>query len=188
LAWNFLLILGCKMEQLERIREIAERVATSEGLELVEVEFLGRGPGAILRIFIDKPAGETGPDQPGGVTIDDCQNVSRQVGTILDVEDFIDRSYTLEVSSPGLDRKLSKPADFERFAGSLVKVALKGTRQENLETPRRFQARLLGMEAGKVLLDVGQGQPVPLEPGDIEKINLVVEFGPKAKPGKTPKR
>ena len=157
------------MEQLERIRQIAERVANSEGLELVDVEFLGRGPRAVVRIFIDKA---------GGITVDDCQTVSQQVGTILDVEDFINRSYTLEVSSPGLDRKLVKPADYRQFAGKLVKLVLRGSGHG----PRRFQGRLLGMEEDKVRLDTGNGQVVQFDYSDIEKANLVVEFGGKPKP------
>ncbi len=159
------------MEQLERIRQIAERVANSEGLELVDVEFRGSGPQAILRIFIDKP---------GGITVGDCQTVSQQVGTILDVEDFINRSYTLEVSSPGLDRKLVKPADYRQFAGKLVKVVLRAPRQG----PRRFQGRLLGMEENQVRLDTGNGQVVQFDYNDIEKANLVVEFGGKPKPNR----
>lgn len=160
-----------KMDRLERIREVAERVATSEGLELVEVEYLGRSPSAILRIFLDKP---------GGISIGDCQNVSQQVGAILDVEDLIDRSYTLEVSSPGLDRKLLKPADYQRFAGRLVKIVLQGPRQG----PRRFRGRLLGMVDGKVQVDTGDGQVVQLEYSEIEKANLVVEFGKAEKPNR----
>ena len=156
------------MERLERIREIAERVATSEGLELVDVEYLGRGPNAVLRIYLDKPE---------GITISDCQNLSHQVGAILDVEDLMDRSYTLEVSSPGLDRKLLKPADYQRFAGKLVKLVLKGPRVG----PRRFQGRLLGIDGDKVQLDTGNGQVVPFDWGEIEKANLVVEFGGAAK-------
>ena len=158
------------MERLERIREIAERVASSEGMELVDVEFLGRGPQAVLRIFLDKP---------GGITVGDCQIVSQQVGAILDVEDFIDRSYTLEVSSPGLDRKLLKPSDYQRFAGRLVRVVLKGPRQG----PRRFRGRLLGMEEDKVAVDTGNGQVVQLDYNEIEKANLAVEFGGMPKRG-----
>lgn len=158
------------MEQLAQIREIAERVATSEGLELVDVEYLGRGPNAVLRIYIDKP---------GGITIGDCQNVSQQVGALLDVEDLMSRSYTLEVSSPGLDRKLLKPADYQRFAGKLAKVVLRGSRQGQ----RRFQGRLLGIQDELIRLDTGDGQVVELDWNEIEKANLVVEFGavPKRK-------
>ncbi len=171
------------MDQLEQVREIAERVATSEGLELVEVEFHGRGSNAVLRVYIDKP---------GGVTIDDCQNVSRQMSVILDVEDPIPASYTLEVSSPGLDRKLSKPSDFERFAGSQVKFVLRsplllGAPAEGDQAPRgqrRFQARLLGIDGGAVQADTGGGNVVQFDLTEIEKANLIVEFGAKPKPQK----
>src|ERR1700758_1059562 len=100
--------------EIDRVREIAARVAASTGLELGEVELRGGGKARMLRIVIDKPA---------GVSHEDCANLSREVGTILDVEDAVPGgSYTLEVSSPGLDRKLSRAADFERFVGSLVKL------------------------------------------------------------------
>src|SRR6476661_9095637 len=100
--------------EIDRVREIANRVAASSGLEVVELEMHGGGKARMLRIFIDKP---------GGVTHEDCANLSREVGTILDVEDIIPGgSYLLEVSSPGLDRNLSRPADYERFTGSRVRV------------------------------------------------------------------
>src|SRR5882762_3862226 len=98
---------------VDRVREIAERVAASAGLEIVEVELRGGGKARMLRIFIDKP---------GGVTHEDCAKLSREVGTILDVEDAVPGAYVLEVSSPGLDRKLSRAADFERFVGSRIKL------------------------------------------------------------------
>ena len=154
---------------MERIREIVDHVATSEGMELVEVELHGRGPSAILRIFLDKP---------GGITHKDCHVVSEQVGALLDVEDVIENRYTLEVSSPGLDRKLVKPADFERFAGKQIKLALKVARQGR----RRFRGLLLGMERETVKMDIGDGQVVGFEYGEIEKANLIAEFfgGPGA--------
>jgi len=157
------------MESLDRIREIAERVATSEGLELVEVEYRGRSPRAILRIYIDKPA---------GVTVQDCQLVSQQVGTILDVEDFIEGAYTLEVSSPGLDRKLAKRSDYERFAGQQVKLALRTPH----EGSRRYQGKLLGIEGDTVQVDAGNGHVMRFDYHEIEKANLVVEFGGATKP------
>src|ERR1700721_2511075 len=105
---------------VERVREIAERVAASSGLEIVEIEFLGGGKARMLRVFLDKPAAR---DQPlSGVTHEDCANFRREFGTILDVEDVMPGSYTLEVSSPGLDRKLIKPADFSRFPGRRLKL------------------------------------------------------------------
>ena len=99
---------------LDQVRAIVERVAASQGLEVVELELRGGGKSRMLRIFIDKP---------DGVTHEDCANLSREIGTILDVEDAIPGgSYTLEVSSPGLDRKLFKAADFERFRGHRLKL------------------------------------------------------------------
>ncbi|MCZ6752320.1 MAG: ribosome maturation factor RimP [Acidobacteria bacterium] len=161
------------MSLLERIREIVDQVAASEGIELVDVELHGHGPSAILRIFLDKPA---------GITHKDCQVVSHQVGALLDVEDMIEDRYTLEVSSPGLDRKLVKPADYQRFAGSRINLALKVAR----EGRRRFRGLLLGMEQETVRVDIGDGQVMSFAYGEIEKANLVAEFSgrPGASSGK----
>src|SRR5579875_3537961 len=99
------------------IEEVAQRVLEAEGMELVEVEVKGGGSQRMVRISIDKPE---------GVTHADCELVSQQVGTILDVEDIVPRGrYTLEVSSPGIERKLLKPRDYERFQGKKVKIALR---------------------------------------------------------------
>ena len=152
-----------RMSSLERIRELVDRVATSEGMELVDVELHGRGPSAILRIFLDRP---------GGITLKDCQVISEQVGALLDVEDLIENRYTLEVSSPGLDRKLVKPADFERFAGRRINLALKVARQGR----KRFRGLLLGMKQETVRMDIGDGQVMDFEYGEIEKVNLIAEF------------
>ena len=161
------------MGLLDRLREIAERVAASEGLELVEVEFRPQGPQSVLRIFLDRE---------GGVSLRDCETVSEQMSAILDVEDLIAHRYTLEVSSPGLDRKLLKPADYQRFAGRQVKLALKVPREGN----RHFQGRLLGMEDETVRLETGEGQVASFAYNEIEKANLVVEFG-KGSPGSRPR-
>src|SRR5205814_9294125 len=133
-----------------RIIEVAERVAAREGLELVHVELVGGRGSAILRIYIDKP---------GGVTHEDCVAVSDQVSVILDVEDPIPFPYTLEVSSPGLDRGLYKPADYERFAGLPAHIKL----TEPIEGQRNFHGTLVGLEketAGSpaALLDDEQGR------------------------------
>src|SRR6059036_500272 len=128
--------------EAERVREIAERVAASSGLEVVEVELRGGGKARMLRIVIDKPA---------GVTHEDCANLSREVGTILDVEDAMPGgSYTLEVSSPGLDRKLTRPADFERFTGSRMKLM---TRQP-VNNNQYFEGRLESFRDGRLTLDL----------------------------------
>ena len=169
--------------QLERVldhaRAIVERVASSEGLELVDVELHGRGPGAVLRIYLDKP---------GGISLQDCQTVSRQVGTILDVEGLMTARYTLEVSSPGLDRKLVKPADYERFAGKKVKIQLR-----NLESGRRrFQGLLQGWYEGKVRVQIESGDAMDIAFEEIEKANLVpdlgIQFGRKPESRKTHSR
>ena len=154
--------------ELEHVRQIAERVTASQGLELVDVELRGGGKARLLRLFIDKP---------GGVTHEDCAFVSRELGTILDVEDAIPGgSYTLEVSSPGLDRKLVKAADFERFAGRRVRLS---TRQP-VEGSRHFEGRLQGLRDGRIALEVGSkkvaAHAVEIELGNIERANLVPEF------------
>ena len=157
------------------MREIAERVAASSGLEVVEVELRGGGKSRMLRIFIDKP---------GGVTHEDCANLSREVGTILDVEDVIPGdSYLLEVSSPGLDRRLSRPADFQRFTGSRVKV----TTRQPVNGNRHFEGRLENFQEGRLVLDLstarkkhrpadGTQQRLEIELANVEKANLVPEI------------
>ncbi len=159
--------------EIERVQQIAERVAASSGLELVEVEFRGGGKSRMLRIFIDKP---------GGVTHEDCANLSREVSTILDVEDVVPGSYLLEVSSPGLDRKLSRPADFERFTGSRVKIMTR----EPVNGNRHFDGRLQSFQEGRLTLDLtvpkkksqpaGTPQLLELTLDNVEKANLVPEL------------
>src|ERR1051325_10153021 len=123
-----------------KIEEIAQRVAGSEGLELVEVEVKGGGNNRFVRISIDKP---------DGVTHGDFESVSQQVGTILDVEDVVPGGhYTLEVSSPGVERKLLKPQDYQRFRGKKAKITL---RSEH-EGRRTWEGTLAGLEEGAVAL------------------------------------
>ena len=124
----------------QRVQEIAERVAIDHGLELVHAEVAGPENKPIVRVFIDKPQ---------GVTHDDCSQVSLHLGTILDVEDFIHASYTLEVSSPGLERGLYKRADYERFAGSEAKMK---TRLP-INGQRNFKGKLLGVDGNEVLFE-----------------------------------
>jgi ribosome maturation factor RimP len=168
----------------DKVREIAERVAASSGLEIVEVELLGGGKHRMLRVYIDRPGAVPSHDHPDGVTHDDCTNFSREFGTILDVEDVMaGGSYVLEVSSPGLDRKLSKAADFERFRGHRVKLM---TRQP-VNNNRHFEGKLESFENGKLLLDLsaarrkmrpkeGQAPKVEIELANVEKANLVPEI------------
>ena len=160
--------------EIDKVRGIAERVAVSSGLEVVEVELRGGGKARMLRIVIDKPA---------GITHEDCANLSREVGTILDVEDAIPGSYTLEVSSPGLDRKLIRPADYERFTGSRVKL----TTQQPVNGNRHFEGRLESFQQGRLTLDLsaakkkrrpepGASEKVEIDLANVEKANLVPEI------------
>ena len=146
----------------ERVQELAERVAIDHGLELVHAEVAGPENKPIVRIFIDKPQ---------GVTHEDCSAVSIHLGTILDVEDFIHASYTLEVSSPGLERGLYKRADFERFAGSNAKLK---TRQP-IDGQRNFRGRLLGVTGDDVLFDDRTNGQVRIPLDLITKANLEVD-------------
>jgi ribosome maturation factor RimP len=169
--------------ELGPVREIVERVAASSGLEVVDVEMRGGGKSRMLRIVIDKPNANVS-DKPAGVTHEDCANLSREVGTILDVEDVIPGgSYVLEVSSPGLDRKLSRPADYERFTGNRVKLT---TRNPVIGT-RHFVGRLASFQDGRVTLELDSErkrsrsaesipQKLEIELANIEKANLVPEI------------
>ncbi len=153
-----------RQDVTEKVREIAERVAASEGLEIVEVQMLGGGGARVLRIFIDKPE---------GVTHADCEMISQNVGTILDVEDVIPGAhYTLEVSSPGVERKLTKPRDFERFVGQKVKVALR----EPLENQRSWTGKLLSFQEGILTLEPSPGRNIQFPLEQVEKANLKFEW------------
>ena len=151
------------MVDLEKIRTTVAGVVGSEGMTLVDVELKGAGANHLLRVYIDKP---------GGVTHADCQLISEQVSTILDVEDPIPGRYTLEVSSPGLDRKLVKPTDYEHFAGRRARLVLR----EPVGSQRVFEGRLAGLEAGRVRLDSGEGQLTELELSNISKARLLVDL------------
>ena len=168
---------------VERVRTIADRVAASSGLEVLDIEFLGGGKARMLRVFLDKPA--AGNDPLAGVTHEDCANFSREFGTILDVEDVIPGSYTLEVSSPGLDRKLVKAADFARFTGSRMKL----TTRQPVNNNRNFEGRLERFQDGRLTLDLSvashksrkkmgdaAGQKIEIEFANVEKANLVPEI------------
>jgi ribosome maturation factor RimP len=159
----------------ELVRGIADRVAASSGLEVVEIEFRGGGKSRMLRVFLDKPA---------GVTHEDCALFSREFGTILDVEDAVPGgTYVLEVSSPGLDRKLNRPGDYERFAGSKVKLMTR----EPVNGNRHFEGRLESFRDGRLTLDLseargkrrpaaGTPQKLEIDLANVEKANLVPEI------------
>jgi|HubBroStandDraft_5_1064220.scaffolds.fasta_scaffold125432_1 ribosome maturation factor RimP len=181
---------------VDRVREIAERVASSSGLEVVDVEFRGGGKSRMLRVYLDKPAAGAGAlggvaqGVPQGVTHEDCANFSREFGTVLEVEDAApDGSYTLEVSSPGLDRKLTRAADFERFTGSRMKLMTRNPVNNN----RYFDGRLESFRDGRLTLDLSVAskksrkkmgaavaaaaeQKIEIEFANVESANLVPEI------------
>ena len=147
----------------EAINEIIERVTAREGLELVHWETVGPRNHFVLRIFIDKP---------GGVTINDCERVSNQVGTLFDVEDLIPNQYTLEVSSPGIERGLYKRADYERFAGSRVRLRT----AEPIGGQRNFKGTLIGLSGDTVSLEADAAGRIDIPFEQIAKANIEYEF------------
>ena len=148
----------------EKVQQIAERVGTDAGIEIVDVQMLGGGGSRLLRIFIDKPQ---------GVTHADCEYISQNVGTILDVEDVIPGArYTLEVSSPGVERKLSKPREFERFVGQKVKVVLR----QPVENQRHWVGALKSFAEGIITLEPSPGRSVQFPLDQVEKANLKFEW------------
>ena len=151
------------MVDFDKIRAMVERVATSEGLTVVDVELKGGRSNPLLRVYIDKP---------GGVSHADCQLISEQLSAILDVEDPFPGRYVLEVSSPGLDRKLSKPSDFTHFVGRRARLVVR----EAVENQKIFEGRLAGFDNGRVRLDLGERGLRELDLTNIQKAQLVVEI------------
>lgn len=153
------------MAELESdaIGKIIERVAARQGLELVHWETVGPRNNFVLRIYIDKP---------GGVNHGDCETVSNQVGTLLDVEDLIPNRYTLEVSSPGIERGLYKRADYERFAGNRVKIKMFAP----INGQRNFRGTLLGISNDTVSIDTDSAGKIEIPYEQIAKANIEYEF------------
>ena len=150
------------------VRDIAQPILDSLRFELVDIEYKRYGREAILRIFIDKE---------GGVTLDNCAEFSSELSLVLDVEDIIPCEYSLEVSSPGLDRPLKTPADYERFRGRLIKVRTYEPYPDDAGNRRKtFLGTLEGLRDGHVVVKLkeGQGASIPLE--RVAKANLEFEF------------
>jgi ribosome maturation factor RimP len=146
----------------ERVRGIARRAAEERGLELVHVEFAGGARAPVVRVFIDKP---------GGVTHEDCSEVSTHVGTVLDVEDFIPGAYTLEVSSPGLERGLYGLGDFEKFAGRPAKLKTRNP----VNGQRNFRGRIEGVEGEDVIFEDKATGRVRVPASEVAKANLEID-------------
>jgi ribosome maturation factor RimP len=155
---------------VEKVREIAGRVAADRGLEIFEVQFRREAPGMVLRVQIDRPGPAASVED--SVSVEDCAHVSRELSAILDVEDVVPSAYTLEVSSPGLDRPLRRPDDYRRFAGRRAKIVMR----EKVDGQGFFKGKLGGVEGGDVLIEADDRKMhrVPLDV--ITRANLEVEF------------
>ena len=165
--------------RLERIRAAADRVARSSGLDIFDVQLRRESLGLMLRVVIDRPLerdaqGRIVVERPEqSIGIEDCQRVSQDLSAILDVEDALEAAYTLEVSSPGLERPLRDAAEYERFAGRMAKIVVR----KAVEKQMHFEGRLRGVEDGAVVLEVGKRQKqVRLPLDNIARGRLAVEF------------
>jgi ribosome maturation factor RimP len=158
------------MQPLEQLRAIAERVAASRGLEIWDIQSRREAVGHVVRIFIDRPGPAATPEE--SVSIEDCEQVNREISTILDVEDPLPFAYTLEVSSPGLDRPLRSEADYQRFEGRLAKVVV----SQPVDNQKAFEGHLRGMEQENVLLEASGGRLHRLPYRLITRGRLEVEF------------
>ena len=150
---------------LEKITSLGEQAALGTGIEIVEVQLRGAGKARLLRVFIDKPE---------GVTHGDCELISQRFGELLDAQDAIpgEEGYTLEVSSPGVERKLSKPRDFERVVGQKVRLALR----EPLEGQQRWEGKLTGFADGSLTLEVSPDHTIRIPLEQVQKANLKFEW------------
>jgi ribosome maturation factor RimP len=147
-----------------QVRQLLDPILESMGLSLWDLEFNKQGPQWLLRIFIDR--------EPGGVTLSDCETVSRDLSAALDVEDIIFHAYTLEVSSPGLDRTLSKPEHFVRFTGSMVRIKT----YQPINGQKVFRGRLLGSDEYTIKVELETGTVLEIPLTGITKASLEVEF------------
>lgn len=152
-----------KVSNTEKIQEIAAGIAAENKLELVHVDVLGIGRSPAIKIFIDKE---------GGVTHEDCATVSRQVGEVLDSEDFISSAYLLEVSSPGLERQLYSLKDFEKFAGSLAKVKT----YKPIDGQRNFSGRIKTVESENIVFEDKTSGEVRFPFDAVAKANLEIDI------------
>jgi ribosome maturation factor RimP len=147
----------------QRITELAEQIAASLGMEIVLVEIKGDGNRSVVRAYIDRP---------GGITLGDCEQFSKRLSVSLDVEDWIPFHYVLEVSSPGVNRPLTKEADFLRFCGKNAKIRTRSP----IAGQRNFKGKILGVAEGRLELEVEPGKAVRIVLTDVEKASLMAEL------------
>jgi ribosome maturation factor RimP len=153
-----------------QVRALAGRVADSYGLEIFDVQFRREGQGLVLRIQIDRPGPAATAEE--SVSVEDCAHVSRDLSAMLDVEDVVPDAYTLEVSSPGLDRPLRHADDYRRFSGRRAKLVMR----EAVDGQKYFKGRLDGVDGEAVLIEADDGRRHRVPMGVITRANLEVEF------------
>jgi len=158
------------VDLLERVRAIADRVAGSYELEIFDVQYRRESSGMVLRVRLDRPGPSAVPED--SVSVDDCARVSRDLSAMLDVEDVVPTAYTLEVSSPGLDRPLRHLKDYRRFEGRRAKLVMR----EAVDGQTFFKGVLRGVEDSDVLIEGGDGRRHRVPFGIITRANLEVEF------------
>ena len=158
------------MTPLERVRELAERVASSYGLDIFDVELKRERGQQVLRVVVDRPGPAAKPEE--SVSIDDCARVAEDLGTLLDVEDVIPTEYTFEVSSPGLDRPLRTADDYRRFTGRWAKIVT----SEPVQRQTAFAGRVKGIEGEDVLFESEGKKLMKLPLRLITRARLEVEF------------
>lgn len=161
-----------KLADINAVEAALQPVCAAHGVELVQVLHQREPDGAVLRVLIERPDAESQPDGVGGVTLDDCTTVSRALSSLIDEQpELVPGSFRLEVSSPGVERPLVRPSDYQRFAGREIRIKLLAP----LNNRRKFEGTLLGLDEQRVKLDAGDEQiMIPL--GDISKANLVYRF------------
>ncbi len=149
-------------EIIDRVGQLAGPLLLSEGIELVEVQFRREARGWVLRLYVDRE---------GGVTLEDCAQISQEIGRNLDVEDFILTPYILEISSPGLTRSLRTQKDFMKYRDQSVKV----TTLHPIENRRHFKGRLRGIEENRIRIEMDGGEVIQISLSDIAKANLEID-------------
>jgi len=147
----------------ELVASLAEPIVEDAGCELVDVEYVKEGPDWFLRVYIDKP---------GGVTLDDCENVSKLLDKVIDEKDPIPNAYYLEVSSPGLERKLKKPRDFEKAVGSLVEIRL----YKAIDNRKRFEGELVSFGGNLLVIRTENNEEYQLSLEQVAKAKTIVKF------------
>jgi len=159
---SFLVNEMMPQEIIDRVGQLAGPLLLSEGIELVEIQFRREARGWVLRLYVDKE---------GGVTLEDCAQISQEIGRNLDVEDFILTPYILEISSPGLTRSLRTKKEFMKYCDRSIKV----TTVRPIENRRHFKGKIRGVEENRIRIETDGGEVIQISLSDIAKANLEID-------------